>query len=136
MCQSDLTEFFAELTEFFAELTEFFYQNSVRLSEFSPPKQYSRNSFPLVSQILVSLETQLASQRDPRGPIPQNCCGDCWGGRESSPRAISPALLPALPPAPPILPGSPPSSLRSSFGELSRVRKGGRRQGGPRHKLS
>ena len=36
MCQSELTEFFAELTEF-----------AVKLSEFSSPKQYSRNSIPL-----------------------------------------------------------------------------------------
>ena len=32
----------SELTEFFPELTEFAV-NSVRLSEFSSPKQYSRN---------------------------------------------------------------------------------------------
>ena len=38
MCQSKLTEFFAELTEFAAEL-----------SEFSPPKKYSQNSIPPVS---------------------------------------------------------------------------------------
>ena len=38
MCQSRLTEFFAELTELAAEL-----------SEFSPPKQYSRNSLLPVS---------------------------------------------------------------------------------------
>ena len=34
----------------FAELSEFaVYYNSVRLSEFSSPKQYSRNSIPPVS---------------------------------------------------------------------------------------
>ena len=38
VCQSKLTEFFAELTEFAAEL-----------SEFSLPKQYSQNSIPPVS---------------------------------------------------------------------------------------
>ena len=37
-----------ELTEFFSKLTEFA-QNSVRLSEFSFRKQYSRNSIPPVS---------------------------------------------------------------------------------------
>ena len=36
VCQSELTEFFAELT-------------AVKLSEFSSPKQYSRNSIPPVS---------------------------------------------------------------------------------------
>ena len=40
MCQSGLTEFFAELTEFAVVL---------ELGEFSRPKQYSRNSIPLVS---------------------------------------------------------------------------------------
>ena len=39
MCKHELTEFVAELTEFAAELR-------VRLSEFSSPKQYSRNSIP------------------------------------------------------------------------------------------
>ena len=38
VCQSEVTEFFAELTEFGAEL-----------SKFSLPKQYSRNSIPPVS---------------------------------------------------------------------------------------
>ena len=38
VCQSELTEFSAGLTDFAAEL-----------SEFSPPKQYSRNSIPPVS---------------------------------------------------------------------------------------
>ena len=41
VCRSELTEFLAELTEFA--------QNSVRLSEFSSSKQYSRNSIPPVS---------------------------------------------------------------------------------------
>ena len=29
--------------------------------------------------MLVTCETGLTSQRDTRGPIPQNCCGDCSG---------------------------------------------------------
>ena len=36
----------ANSPSFFAELTDFAV-NSARLSEFSPPKQYSRNSIPL-----------------------------------------------------------------------------------------
>ena len=28
---------------------------------------------------ITFLETGLTSHGDPRGPIPQNCCGDCWG---------------------------------------------------------
>ena len=37
----------------------------------------SRPSNPKSS---LTLEIGLASQRNPRGRIPQNCCGDCWGG--------------------------------------------------------
>ena len=44
MCQSELTEFF------FSQNSPSLPQNSVRLSEFSSPKQYSRNSIPPVSQ--------------------------------------------------------------------------------------
>ena len=42
MCQSELTEF--------SQNSPSLLQNSVRLSEFSSPKQYSRNSIPPVSQ--------------------------------------------------------------------------------------
>ena len=41
VCQGELTEVLAELTEF-----------AVKLSEFSPPKQYSRNSIPPVSYLM------------------------------------------------------------------------------------
>ena len=50
---SELLLFFSLLVVYQSELTEFFLQNSpsllqnsVRLSEFSSPKHYSRNSFP------------------------------------------------------------------------------------------
>ena len=42
MCQSELTEFF------FSQNSPSLPQNSVRLSELSSPKQYSRNSIPPV----------------------------------------------------------------------------------------
>ena len=32
-----------------------------------------------VSVVTATLEIGLASQRNPRGRIPQNCCGDCCG---------------------------------------------------------
>ena len=44
MCKREPTEFLAELTESAAEL-----------SEFSPPKQYSRNSIPPVLQGIQKL---------------------------------------------------------------------------------
>ena len=44
VCQSELTEFFSQNSPSLP-------QNSVRLSEFSSPKQYSRNSIPPVSYI-------------------------------------------------------------------------------------
>ena len=53
-----------ELTELFLQNSPSLPQNSVRLSEFSPPKQYSRNSIPPVSyttsyqSIMLSFDTE------------------------------------------------------------------------------
>ena len=46
----------SELTEFFAELTEF----AAELSEFSLPKQYSRNSIPLLLPMNSNLARKCA----------------------------------------------------------------------------
>ena len=37
------------------------------------------NPFRIFGDSLRSVETPLTSQRNPRGRIPQKCCGDCWG---------------------------------------------------------
>ena len=65
MCQSELTEFFAELTEF-----------AIKLSEFSSPKQYSRNSIPPVSYIGDENVTSSICERPKQGDF-------CLGIRET-----------------------------------------------------
>ena len=47
---------------------------SQMLVSFQNPGCHNQNKF-----LETSFEIGLASQRNPRGRIPQNCCGDCWG---------------------------------------------------------
>ena len=54
VCQSELTEFFFF---FFSQNSPTFTQDTVRLSEFSSPKQYSRNSIPPVSSLFSTCPT-------------------------------------------------------------------------------